>query len=186
MTGPPVDDAVAIRAEHPDDASAIAAVVEAAFGSPVEARLVEDIRRSPEFEPEWSLVAEIDGEIVGHVMVSYARLVPEVGEEHRRIAMLSPLAVTPEAQRRGVGAQLVRSVARAAWTKPANRASSSRAAPPTTDGSGSRPPRRSASASPFRTGHRPKPHRCSASRPTTAPSAAQVVYPPAFDAVTGH
>ncbi len=104
-------DHAAIRAEQAADVSAIAAVVEAAFGSPVEARLVEAIRRSPEYAAEWSLVAEVDGEIVGHVMVSYASLVEEGGASQRRIAMLSPLAVTPDRQRMGIGSALVRAVA---------------------------------------------------------------------------
>ncbi|MGZ8762635.1 MAG: GNAT family N-acetyltransferase, partial [Acidimicrobiia bacterium] len=110
MTQRRASTAATIRPEQPADTAAIAAVVEAAFGSPVEARLVDDIRRSPEYEPDWSLVAEVDGEIVGHVMVSRAAL--HDGEEHRRIAMLSPLAVTPAAQRRGIGSALVRAVAR--------------------------------------------------------------------------
>lgn len=99
---------VTIRAERPDDREAISRVVGAAFGSQVEPRLVEDIRASADFVPEWSLVAEVDGSIVGHVMVSLAVL--EDGESARRIANLAPLAVSPEFHRRGVGSALVRAV----------------------------------------------------------------------------
>jgi putative acetyltransferase len=102
---------ISIRAEQPADASAIAAVVETAFGSPDVARLVEAIRRSPEYVAEWSLVADMSGEIVGHVMVSYASLVDDDGGgSQHRIAMLSPLAVAPDRQRRGIGSALVRTV----------------------------------------------------------------------------
>jgi putative acetyltransferase len=99
---------VEIRAERPDDVQAIADVVAAAFGSEVEARLVEQIRSSPNFVPELSLVAEADGRVVGHVMVSCATLQGD-GTSHR-IANLSPLAVAPEAQRQGIGSALVREV----------------------------------------------------------------------------
>jgi len=97
---------VKIRSEGPEDAGTIAAAVEAAFGSPAEARLVSAIRESENFVPELSLVAEVDGAIVGHVMISYAAL--DTGDGLRPIAMLSPLAVTPGFQGRGIAAALIR------------------------------------------------------------------------------
>jgi putative acetyltransferase len=101
--------APAIRGEEPNDAGVIAGVVAAAFGSRDEAQLVQAIRDSEHFVPAWSLVAEWEGEIVGHVMVSYATLLD--GETSHRITTLSPLAVTPAAQGHGVGSALVREVA---------------------------------------------------------------------------
>jgi len=100
---------VAIRAEEPGDVRAISDVVAAAFGSQAEADLVQAIRESEHFVPAWSLVAEAHGLIVGHVMVSFATLVD--GRKSRRITMLSPLAVVPDAQRHGIGSALVREVA---------------------------------------------------------------------------
>lgn len=97
-----------IRPEQPDDFDAIAAVVEAAFTSATEARLVEAIRASEHYIPELALVATVDGRIAGHVMISYATLEHE--ETSRPIAMLSPLAVAPDFQRKGAGASLVREV----------------------------------------------------------------------------
>ena len=96
------------RAERPDDHRVIGEVVAAAFGSQAEAELVEEIRESELFIPELSVVAETDGRVIGHVMVSHATL--HGGESERRIAMLSPLAVAPDFQRRGVGSKLVRKV----------------------------------------------------------------------------
>ncbi|MBK5224030.1 MAG: N-acetyltransferase [Acidimicrobiia bacterium] len=97
-----------IRREVADDHAAVAAVVEAAFGSPAEARLVDAIRASSEYIAELALVAELDGRVVGHVMISRATLVD--GEHERRIVMLSPLAVSPEQHGRGIGSALVREV----------------------------------------------------------------------------
>jgi len=97
-----------IRAELPADHRAIREVVAAAFGSPVEARLVDDIRSSENFVAGWSLVAVLDGRVVGHVMVSYVALVD--GDQRHRVPSLSPLAVSPDQQRRGIGGALVRAV----------------------------------------------------------------------------
>ena len=99
---------VTIRAERVDDIGAISDVVAAAFKSAVEARLVDAIRASPNFVPEWSLVAEVDGRVVGHVMVSFVGLHDETNEH--RVASLSPLAVAPDFHRRGIGSRLVRDV----------------------------------------------------------------------------
>lgn len=101
-------DGVRYRAERSEDHRAISDVVAAAFGSHAEAELVGDIRASECFIAELSMVAETDERLVGHVMVSYATLLDQEGE--RRIAMLSPLAVEPAFQRRGIGSALVRTV----------------------------------------------------------------------------
>ncbi len=95
-----------IRAERPNDRDGIAEVVESAFGSAAEARLVEAIRASGCYIPELSLVAEVEGCVVGHVMISFAVLLD--GDTEHRIANLSPFAVAPEHQGRGIGSALVR------------------------------------------------------------------------------
>jgi putative acetyltransferase len=70
---------------------------------------VRDIRADACYRPEMALVAERDGEIVGHVMISDTDLVDS--DVVRRIAMLSPLAVRPDVQRDGIGSALVRGAA---------------------------------------------------------------------------
>lgn len=81
--------------------------------------MVEAIRDSQFHWPDCELVAvEEDGageEVVGHVMISGTTLQHLLGE--RTIAMLSPLAVRPDRQRRGIGELLVRSALDAARTR---------------------------------------------------------------------
>ena len=97
-----------IRPTRPNDHDAIRRVVAAAFGSDAEADLVERIRASPEYEPAMDLVAELDDVgIVGHVMISRTPI-RSTGRGERSIVMLSPLAVSPAAQRQGIGGDLVR------------------------------------------------------------------------------
>lgn len=97
-----------IRTESVTDHGAIRDVVVAAFRSDAEGDLVESIRASPEYVPELALVAAVDGLVVGHVMVSRARLRNDRGE--RQMVMLSPLAVAPDHQRHGIGGALVGAV----------------------------------------------------------------------------
>ncbi len=97
-----------IRAEEPGDEHRIGEVVAAAFNSQEHADLVAAIRASANFIPEFSLVAELDEQIVGHVMISYVGL--DDDGSVREIASLSPLDVTPEHQNNGIGSTLVRDV----------------------------------------------------------------------------
>ncbi|MCJ7726100.1 MAG: N-acetyltransferase [Acidimicrobiia bacterium] len=94
---------MAVRTETPADHSAITAVVTAAFGRTEEALLVDLIRRSDHFHPDLSLVAEIDGQIVGHVLFSRIGL---DGTGRSMVYSLAPLAVHPDHQRTGIGSAL--------------------------------------------------------------------------------
>ena len=92
-----------IRPETDADHTAIRAVVAAAFGSRVEADLVDAIRATDRFVPGLSLVAEVDGAVAGHVLVSYVDLEPG----SVRVLQVAPLAVAPAHQRQGVGSALM-------------------------------------------------------------------------------
>jgi putative acetyltransferase len=75
-----------------------------AFGRPAEAQIVEALRVNGKVV--LSLVAELEGRIVGHALFSRAYIEAESGT--RVEAALGPLAVLPERQRRGIGSALVR------------------------------------------------------------------------------
>ena len=92
-----------IRAEKENDRSAVYAVYVAAFESPSEAKLVDVLRQQA--HPIVSLVAELDGWVVGHIMFSPVSL-----SEHPDVTLmgLAPMAVAPEHQRKGIGSALVR------------------------------------------------------------------------------
>ncbi|MHB1557155.1 MAG: GNAT family N-acetyltransferase [Isosphaeraceae bacterium] len=96
---------IRIRPEEPADASAIRRVLEAAFPTAAEARLVELLRAGGHLTI--SLVAEgDDGTIVGHVAFSPVVVDGEPAEQAG--VGLAPLAVLPDHRRQGVGARLVR------------------------------------------------------------------------------
>lgn len=98
-----------VRPERPEDREAIDAVVEAAFGGPLEARIVEAVRETDAFVPDLSIVAEDGGRVVGHVLVSYFEV-----EGSRRVLQLGPIGVAPERQGEGIGSELMRAAIRKA------------------------------------------------------------------------
>jgi putative acetyltransferase len=51
------------------------------------------------------LVAEKNGEIVGHILLSKAKVV-DAGSSYE-VIVLAPIAVRPEYQRQGIGGQLI-------------------------------------------------------------------------------
>jgi len=93
-----------VRPETTADHAAIRAVTEAAFGRPDEADLVDNLRR--ESAVLRSLVAEMGGQVVGHIL--FTRMwIDHTGGSTAAVA-LAPMAVLPALQRQGVGAQLIR------------------------------------------------------------------------------
>ena len=93
-----------IRAERDADHAAIRVVNEAAFGGREEADLVEALRG--EGAVLLSLVAQIDSQIVGHVL--FGRMWIETVTGAVPAVALAPMAVLPAYQRQGVGSQLIR------------------------------------------------------------------------------
>lgn len=96
-----------IRKEELKDYERIYSVVKAAFDSAEhsdgnEHDLVNALRKGEAFIPELSLVAEMDGKIVGHIMFTRAK----VGEDI--VLALAPLSVLPEYQRKGIGMSIIK------------------------------------------------------------------------------
>lgn len=95
-----------IRREKATDQGAIYSLVRSAFAGAehadgTEQDLVNALRRGEAYIPQLSLVAEMDGKIVGHIMLTKAK----VGDT--TVLALAPLSVLPECQRRGVGSALI-------------------------------------------------------------------------------
>ncbi|HHH45537.1 MAG TPA: N-acetyltransferase [Thiotrichales bacterium] len=97
---------VVVRAETPEDVRAIDVVNLSAFEGEAEARLVDAIRRSPAFIRDLSLVAEINGRIVGHLLLSPVTLQRPDGSEQTILA-LGPMSVVPSQSHRGIGSALI-------------------------------------------------------------------------------
>ena len=97
-----------VRREQPADSAAIHALHAAAFGQATEARLVDHLRADGDLV--LSFVACHEGEIVGHVCCSPAR----VGDDRGVALGLGPLGVLPAHQRTGVGSALMHAALAAA------------------------------------------------------------------------
>jgi putative acetyltransferase len=99
-----VTDGILVRAEKPSDIPAIRQVNDLAFGQPGEGLLVDALRAGGQLTV--SLVAEQEGEIVGHIAFSPVTI--EGHPDASGLAGLGPMAVRPDFQRRGIGSRLVR------------------------------------------------------------------------------
>lgn len=93
-----------LRAETPADYEAIRQVNRAAFGKDAEGRLVDELRDGG--DARLSLVAEDNGQIVGHILFSELPIRTSGGIVNA--LALAPMAVIPGRQRQGVGSALVR------------------------------------------------------------------------------
>jgi putative acetyltransferase len=94
-----------VRYAKPADHAEIAVIIERAFteaaGQSTEAELVRRLREDG--DALFELVAEADGQLVGHILFS------RLSADHSGLfAALAPLAVRPGVQRVGTGAALVR------------------------------------------------------------------------------
>lgn len=95
-----------IRQETIKDYSKVYKLIKLAFETAEhsdgnEHNLANALRISNAFIPKLSLVAEIDGEIAGHIMFSEGK----VGND--TVLVLAPLSVSPNYQKQGVGMALI-------------------------------------------------------------------------------
>lgn len=95
-----------IRPEQECDYDEIRSVVKRSFAGAEhtdsdEHNLIDRLRRTDEYIPELSLVAEVDGLITGYAMFSRIRIATS------EAITLAPLAVLPEFQSQGIGKALI-------------------------------------------------------------------------------
>jgi putative acetyltransferase len=96
---------VIVRESHPSDHSSLLAVHQVAFGSDIEADLVAALIDAADAAPLISAVAELEGRVVAHVLLTSGHA---PGHEDLSVQLLAPLAVHPDHQNRGIGTQLTR------------------------------------------------------------------------------
>lgn len=101
---------IKIRQEQENDYKVVCELIELAFRNMEESDhrehfLVECLRKSEAFIPELSLVAEKDGEIIGHILMTKVEIVSDV--KTTTSLALAPVAVLPKYQRQGVGGTLI-------------------------------------------------------------------------------
>lgn len=97
-----------IREERVEDYPAVYALIQEAFATAEhsdgnEQDLVVALRANKDaFLPDLSLVAEQEGEIVGHILFTKAQVAAE------EVLVLAPLSVKPSCQRQGIGQALIK------------------------------------------------------------------------------
>ena len=106
---------ITVRPETAEDTRAIDVVHISAFGGEAEANLVSVLRDSAGYNRELSLVAELGGRIVGHILLTRVPL-RKHGEE-KNVLALGPMSVVPSQSHRGIGSELIQAAIRLAQEK---------------------------------------------------------------------
>lgn len=101
-----------IRQEEPKDHNAVFKLVANAFKDEQytdhkEQFLVDRLRKSAAFIPELSLVAEIDSEIIGYILLTKIHIKGNNSQETPSLA-LAPVAVMKKHRGKGIGEKLIR------------------------------------------------------------------------------
>jgi len=106
-----------IRQEQERDHYAVESITRDAFwftnrendGSKIcdEHLLTHKLRNTPSLVPELNLVAELNGDIAGHIIYTISKIIDEHGTAHEMLTF-GPLTVTPDYQNRGIGKALMR------------------------------------------------------------------------------
>ncbi len=100
-----------IRKEEIKDYNEVFKLIENAFKDEQytdhkEQFLVERLRKSESFVPELSLVAEIDNQIVGYVLLTKIKIIDNKYQQTTSLA-LAPVAVLKKYQGKGIGGNLI-------------------------------------------------------------------------------
>lgn len=105
-----------IRPETPHDYAQITDIHIRAFEQRLDEALITALQRQrPGYDPELSLVAEVDGKVVGHA-IFITQQMRLLGEDVR-VMNLAPIAIDPNYQKQGIGGVLIEEAHRVARTK---------------------------------------------------------------------
>lgn len=101
---------VNIRQERPDETKWVVDLTERAFktmpfSEGKEGTLVENLHKSKSFVPVLSMVAEFQGQVVGHIL--FTPVVIDNGDRQFTSLLLGPVSVLPDYQNQGIGSQLI-------------------------------------------------------------------------------
>lgn len=102
----PVAAAAVLRPERSDEAGVVGQMVVDSFADDKLRELLADLRGSDAWIDGLSFVAELDGEVVGHVLFTRSWL--DAPPRLVDVLVLSPLAVREDVRARGIGSALVR------------------------------------------------------------------------------
>ena len=102
-----------IRQEQAKDHQTVFQIVEDAFeemkySSHREQFIVEKLWKDEAFIPELSLVAELNGELVGYIILTKIKI--DNGQQLFDALTLGPVAVLPRLHKKGIGSQLINEV----------------------------------------------------------------------------
>lgn len=102
---------IQIRKENKEDYKVVFNLIQNAFEKEKmsdhrEQYLVERLRNTDAFIPELSIVAEINQQIVGYILLTKIKIISETSEVTESLAM-APVAVLQEYQEKGIGGQLI-------------------------------------------------------------------------------
>lgn len=95
-----------IRTETEKDYEAIKEIHDKAFGHDVESALIERLRRAEGYNKEFSIVAEEEGKVIGHILFTDVTVNTPLNSVPAVI--LAPLAVLKEYRGLGAGSALVK------------------------------------------------------------------------------
>ena len=94
-----------IRSEEEKDYKIIGKIHTLAFGHDLEAKLIEDLRSDEKFDKDLSLVAEENGNVIGHILFSHITI--ETPVSSKEAVILAPLAVLKDYRNKKAGTELV-------------------------------------------------------------------------------
>lgn len=96
---------ITIRPETQQDHKIIYQLNKHAFERDNEAKLVNHLRESSAFIPDLSLVAEMENQIIGHIL--FVKILIKNSTQHFESLALAPMAVHHDFQKQGFGARLI-------------------------------------------------------------------------------